>query len=557
MQPRVLHLHTHFLFPFSIDKQAVQEDCPELWPAGSSWLDGVDRWIAAHTSKSAPFAAQLGGWSRTPYTQFDLNSRAYQDMVFFHPIVRRVFFDSSGVAGIGSEKESLLRHYAIPVEGRHLFYEAEDVKGRAAAVPVTGLHLFLFANGIGILSIGVEQRGLPVGEVLWINESLRKIYPSSGRQIREGRVPGHMGLSVRPGNDRQVLVEERFGSCDMIGFLPPLSKTITSLLYFADYDRQEFEPVLDERMIVYSYLELDPNSVAAGYLESEDYQVLLSRFLYVDRWGADYRYHPGFTKRQMARHLYRRWAHQGTYYGFTGYSSVTVTFGTRDCDEHQLSEGFLIHRMFDSRYYLMAVIALFYRATLLDFAERSALISRLVYLDQQDRRLTSESIERVSDLRGEFLHFSNYWHFSELANKDEESEHFEIQCRQYRIPSMKRDIEDEIDKLNQSLHNYFQFRNTEAINRLAMLSLIFGAGAVVTGFFGMNFGGGFAELFFEPPPNREAAHFGAMVIVVVLTLAALCFGLFVVAAYWQDYRDILTLRRAGMGRERVSLKRSP
>jgi hypothetical chaperone protein len=45
--------------------------------------------------------------------------------------------------------------------------------------------------------------------------------------------------------------------------------------------------VLDERMIVYTYASLDPRSVAEGFTDSEDYQVLLSRILYVDRFGAD------------------------------------------------------------------------------------------------------------------------------------------------------------------------------------------------------------------------------------------------------------------------------
>ncbi len=44
----------------------------------------------------------------------------------------------------------------------------------------------------------------------------------------------------------------------------------------------------------------------------------------------------------------------------------------------------------------------------------------------------------TNHLRAEFLHFSNYWHFDELANKEEELEHFELQCRFYRIAAMKR-----------------------------------------------------------------------------------------------------------------------
>ena len=49
--------------------------------------------------------------------------------------------------------------------------------------------------------------------------------------------------------------------------------------------------------------------------------------------------------------------------------------------EHTSKEGFLIHRMFDTRYYLMAIVALFYRASLLDFAQKTALVSRRLYRD--------------------------------------------------------------------------------------------------------------------------------------------------------------------------------
>ena len=259
---------------------------------------------------------------------------------------------------------------------------------------VTDLRLFLFANGIGILSMGVEAFHLTAAEALWINETMRKVYPSSGRQVREGRFPSRIALAIERGGVKETLVEEKFERAEMTGFLPPLSETITELLYFADYRRQEFEPVLDERTIVYSYIAVDPAGLPEDYLRSEDYQVLLSRFLYVDRAGEGFRYEPEFTRAQMQRQLYRCWAHQGTYYGFTSYSNITAAIGTFDCDEHLLREGFLVHRMFNTRYYLMALVALFYRATLLDFSERTALVSKQLYLDQEDQRFAVENIQK-------------------------------------------------------------------------------------------------------------------------------------------------------------------
>jgi len=555
----IQHLHTHFLFPFSVDKQAVAEDHRELWAEHTRWIDGLDSWIAAHRDHS-PVMKRLGKWRRAAYKSFDMDSRAYQDMVFFHPFVRRIFFDTSEAAGPRSEAESLLHCYELKwAPDTRLWFEAADAKGRRACVAVTDLRLLMFANGIGILSIGVEAFDVTAKEALWINESLRKVYPSSGRQLREGRAPNRMAFVVERDGQREVLVEELFTKGDMIGFQPPLASTITSLLYFADYSREEFEVVLDERMIVYTYAAIDPATVSEDFIHSEDYQVLLSRFLYVDRAGESYRYEPRFTRSQMVRQLYSRWSHEGTWYGFTSYSNISIAMGIHDCDEHDVREGFLIHRMFDTRYLLMALVALFYRATVLDFAERTALVSKRLYLDQEDGKLTQESIELANDLRGEFLHFSNYWHFDELANKDEELEHFTMQCQEYRVLSMKSEIEGEIEKLNASLHSHFQFRATEAVNRLAMLSLILGAGAMMTGFFGMNFGRGFARLFFEPSPAFPWLHYTAIAVVTLIALSAAGFGFWVVVANWADYKEILVPRRPRRpGQfESVSLKRFP
>ncbi|MEO8096827.1 MAG: hypothetical protein ABI811_03950 [Acidobacteriota bacterium] len=533
MPARAQHLHTYFLFPFSIDKEGVRETHGHIWKDTTRWIDGLDEWLASH---KPPYLDLI--WKRSPYTHFDLNSRAYQDMIFFHPIVRRVFFDTTGQAG---SREALLRCYTMkPAVGAKLFYECEDNKGRAASVEITDLRLFLFANGIGILSIGVEAFNLPMKEALWINESMRKVYPSSARQIREGRSPSKSSLVLLQNGQRTRLAEETAETGVMVGFQPPLARTIKSLIYFAEYNKQEFEPVLDERMIVYTYLQIDPGSVPAGFIESEDYQILLSRILYVENDGDTFRYEVNFLRERMQEHLYRRWAHQGTYYGFTGFSNVTVALGQFDCDSHQLAEGFLIHRMFDSRYYLMALVSLFYRATLLDFGERTALVSRRLY--ESDVHLTPENVLAANELRAEYLHFSNYWHFVELANKEEELEHFELQCRFYRIGDMKAEVEGEVESLGASLQDHYQFRNTEAINRVAMLSLILGIGALTTGFYGMNFGRTFAEVIFEPMGSWPIVHMLSIAFVVVLAISTLLFSVYVVATNWTDYRDILDPR---------------
>ncbi len=560
MAAQLLHLHTYFLFPFSMNRELVTREHGEQWKKHRHWLAGLDECIAAAAGAAqATPSGRLGCWQRAAYSGSDLDSPAYQDMVFFHPFVRRIFFDTKEEGKYTNGREALIRCYAIPLDaGRKVWLEAADVRGRSAKVQVTDLRLFLFANGMGILAIGVEAWNLSAADALWINETMRKIYPSSGRQIREGRVANLHRLTVEENGREETVVEERFEDCRMRGFHPPLSKTITSLLYFLNFEKHEYEQLLDERMIVCSYAAIDPASVGPVFAGSEAYDVLLSRFLYVDRDGERFRYEPEFTREQMKQHVYRRWAHEGTNYGFTSYSNVTLTLGVYDRGEHVVKEGFLIHRMFDTRYYLMAVVALFYRATMLDFAQKTALVSRRLFRDQEAGQLSHENIEIATTLRSEFLHFSNYWYFEELANKDEEIEHFTMQCRAYRIGAMKTEVEQEIEKLNASLHEYHQARSTDAVNRLAMLSMILGAGAVLTGFFGMNFGRDFERLFFNPDPQNSWLHYLSIAIVSGMAFGALAFGVYIVMANPADYRDILTPRglRAKHKQRWFSLKKS-
>lgn len=545
----LLRLHTYFLFPFVIDRGLISNAHPEFWPGQRPWIDGLDKWISSHADRN-PVSAALGCWRRSAYDRFDMDSPAYRDMVFFHPFVRRVFFDTKDQRGRMPSHDALIRCYTLPASAGKLLWYTEDLRRRSAEVQVTDLRLFLFANGVGMLSIGVEKEALSLRDGLWINEMFRKIYPSSGRQRREGRVPCMSRLVLENGGESKVLAEETFEAGDMLGFQPPLSKVVTSLLHFMDYDAQEYEPVLDERMVVYTYGVIDQRTAPEDFVGSRAQEVAVSRFLYVDRAGEEFRYDPDFIRESLRQDLYTRWAHEGTYYGFTSYSNITVTASVCDRGEHILQEGDLIHRMFNSRYYLMAVIALFYRATLLDFAERVALVSRRLYQDQEASAISRENLEIATSLRAEFLHFSNYWYFDELANKDEEIEHFSMQCQAYRLDKLKKELEEEIEKLNASLYEHSQNRSTEAVNRLAVISMILGAGAVLTGFFGMNFGKLFSQTLFEPSPGSEAVYWLAIVVVSTMAFGALTLGIYLIAINWQDYRESLRLRRQLPARHR-------
>jgi len=186
------------------------------------------------------------------------------------------------------------------------------------------------------------------------------------------------------------------------------------------------------------------------------------------------------------------------------------------------------------------VVALFYRAVLLDFHERSALVSRRLLQDQESGRLTLPSVTMVNELRTEFLNFSSYWHFDDISCKQTDNDLFRRLCGEYKIGDMKGVLGDELRHMAEFVYNFYQLKNTEAVNRLAMLSLIFGGGAVLTGFFGMNFGREFGRFFFEGESGGAFGHYFMVILVCGFVFVSLALGTFVVLRNWREYLAILS-----------------
>ena len=111
---------------------------------------------------------------------------------------------------------------------------------------------------------------------------------------------------------------------------------------------------------------------------------------------------------------------------------------------------------------------------------------------------------------------------------------------------MKSESEQEIEKLNTSLHEYYEVQSTSAVNRLAISSIVLGAGAVITGYFGMNFEREFgADLLRSAWEHAYISALRHDLLGYSIRSAALCFMFFIIAANWQDYRHILLRERAG------------
>jgi hypothetical protein len=186
--------------------------------------------------------------------------------------------------------------------------------------------------------------------------------------------------------------------------------------------------------------------------------------------------------------------------------------------------------MFATKNLLLAVIGLFYRASLLNFARESALVSRLLFPVFSGKVVRHRHIQFATKLMADFHYFNNYWYFTEPTTKDEELERFDLLSQAYQLGPAKANIEDQIDKLASYMDRLYALPNNDAVNRLAMLSVILGVGAFVTGYYGMNI----PRL--EGLLKKDVLSLWSLILMSLLTAAALSFIVYIVASNWVDYR---------------------
>jgi len=233
-----------------------------------------------------------------------------------------------------------------------------------------------------------------------------------------------------------------------------------------------YELLLDNRMFVYSFISLIGQKPTTS-LQRENHNIWFSRYMYVDFAGNEYEYDREFTNELMKDNIYKRWRHFGTLYGFSRYSSVMSMFG----------KGFFLNKLFtdfQSMYYQMVLVAYFYRATLVDFSSRLAKMTRHL----QDRKFSDE---KFSDIRKDFVTFTNIYWFEELTNQIQGVEIFNHYKTALNLPALYQKVKEEIERAAE-LEAINQAEANEKKNRYIGISAFFVAIlALLIGFFSMNF----------------------------------------------------------------------
>jgi Mg2+ and Co2+ transporter CorA len=167
----------------------------------------------------------------------------------------------------------------------------------------------------------------------------------------------------------------------------------------------------------------------------------------------------------IRKHSNARWINNGTLYGASRYSFVSIT--------SQLSRlenfNFLVSNVM-AMYYKMVELCLLQRASILRFSNEVTKISRLT----NEKNLP----KRVSSLYKEYIRFVNKIYFREVTAQEQGIELYDLLQKHMRIEQQVKDLDGEINEL----HEYVMMQEEAARNnKLDRISYL-GAGFLIPTF---------------------------------------------------------------------------
>jgi hypothetical protein len=452
---------------------------------------------------------------------FDITESTYQEYVYFHQYAREILFPRKAGAENSQERLDPIAYYRfrndsqahsimgeLEIEYQEREYQARETiqKRRTLTYPVTHLSIHKFFHNIAILSIQVlkelepkEERELPFWklclkmdrfrsqhltcqEILLFNELARKTYISFVEQLDEGvvsKIPDTVILRIKDtrfAGDKTPLKHHFCKNQLKLSddYPHPQANNVVQELLREFLGDVSFMGILDDRMLVHTFWGF-AGMKPRGCEAVSEHEALFLRIMYVDQIGDGFACDESFIRKLSDPLIYRRWSTEGSLYGFTRYSSAYTGFG------NPLSFFFpdVIFKHFQSIYYQLAVISLYYRSSLIHFSDEVAKTTR--HLEKRDR-------QPFLALRKKFMLFSNVYWFQEVTNLDEGIEIFNLYKESFQFEAMYRQIMEEVERADEFLEIQHRLDMDDLSNNFSLYGLIIGFTAVLAGYFGMNFG---------------------------------------------------------------------
>lgn len=374
-------------------------------------------------------------------------------------------------------------------------YERKDVKDGNAKyyicckdknyeLKLEALNLNLYSTGVGIMSFYLR------------NEKENQKDESSIRAINQfGRriMPPHCGefdVNKRTMLAKSISIEGLHGDkdryCDLFDYAKvkgsEVVRGLNNIWEPAGFIKSLIEdlsptlivnPVIDDRMLVncwYGSNELSRmiKSNLYDFMNSE----LWYKHVFVDDGSDTTCQNDEMRKELLKKATYKRWQKYGTLYGVSRYSLVEIT------DEGYGRDVLSTHlRTIYSRMFELVIIQ---RASVLRFSEEVTKVSSLKGKD------STEMSERISSLYKEYIRFVNQIYFRSVTAQDQGIELYDMLLEQFDTNIQIKDLDEEIEELNQYVTLLIDQRRNENGDRLNWYAAILLPATILTGIFGMN-----------------------------------------------------------------------
>jgi len=451
-------------------------------------------------------------WERLPFSfKEDANLR-YNEWVYFYDYVRKSLFDTEPEKN--SEKENpFVKYFTIKrdiIKNSHIVYHLASIDKNGECkkdwkifdLTINNISLFLFRTNVGVLSIELfnyKQKDDFIQDIdnnqsdnwyeefkdiLLINDFGRRIYPQFIGKVN-GNNNDDNDCSKGTGATKNTFLADKIefylgtGAQEVEEFKTEdyLNEKIKSGMRFPSYFnlllgdlKDKIVPLIDDRMYTVCWY---GNNVLSKDLTQktpeEEYKFLTSedwyKYVYID--GKDI----GIANKKMMKALnrvatYDRWADYGTLFGITRYSLVALT------DESYFSYTILREHM-RGVYYLMAVLLLAQRASIVHFFDKVTEISQVLdelrnkkenkdknkdkNKEKDKEHMISVVLEQVTSLYSSLIEFESRLHFAEVTPQEQGIEMYKKAYRIIDIDELSDDLKYEVEKL----HNFIDLQNSK------------------------------------------------------------------------------------------------
>lgn len=408
----------------------------------------------------------------------------FSELQYYFDFVHPVLYDIKGA------QNPIIYHYERrePKEGDVEYHIV--VKDKEYVLKVDAINLNLYATGVGILSFFLannEESQKEELDVRNINQFGRRIMPPHSGEFDEGNrnmlsksisIEGLHGIPSRYADNFNYKVyttgeELELGLSDTwkpATFIDNLIKDLSPDM--------KVTPVIDDRMLVNCWYGNDELSEQVknmtGNLKDKEFVMgdFWYKYVFVDHED-DTCQNDEMKKKLLEDSTYYRWQKQGTLYGISRYSMVTLT------DASWFASNILAMHM-RTIYSRMFELIIIQRASMLRFSSEVTKVSCLSR--QTDRRLA----ERIGSLYQEYIRFINQIYFKNVTVQDQGIEIYDMLMQQFASGEKIKELDEEIGELHQYITLLIDQKRNDNGEWLNWLAAIFLPATVITGVFGMN-----------------------------------------------------------------------